>query len=190
MFIESLEEKLEEMEKQYSYLVHVMYRNPDELECLKDQINTVEQLIKREETKMSSKYHVMQSHDKFFIVMVTDECRFYFNGYDFMGSVNWEGHYSSDYGFNDVEEAWQILKDLEAADKPAEPKRINNLKSEKVEYIGQFKRNGKWSTVTNYCNTESEAATAVNRLIYSLREDKRPDGIAIVKVTTTYEVVR
>ena len=43
-----------------------------------------------------------------------------FNGYDFMGSVNWED-YGGDAYWADPDEAEQIVRDLEAADEPAEP---------------------------------------------------------------------
>ena len=39
----------------------------------------------------------------------------YFNGYDFMGSVIWADRFSFDYE-RPIEEAKQIIKDLEAAD--------------------------------------------------------------------------
>ena len=70
-------------------------------------------------------------------------------------------------------------------------KRINHLKSEKVEYIGEFKIDGKWSAVTNYCDSESQAQTWINNLLEIWKQtDDRPEGIRIIKVTTTYEVVR
>ena len=44
-----------------------------------------------------------------------------FNGYDFMGSVEWED-YGGDACWMEPDEAEQIIKDLEAADEPAEPR--------------------------------------------------------------------
>ena len=120
----------------------------------------------------------------------------YFAGYDFMGSVNWETD-SDKAEMNSEDIAWDIVNDLlnaDADDKPEEPKeedknvkRTNNLKSEETCYMGQLKMNGKWSTVTNECDSENLAHSAINRLLDTMHN--RPDGIRIVKVTTTYEVV-
>lgn len=43
-----------------------------------------------------------------------------FNGYDFMGSVNWED-YGGDAYWADPDEAEQIIRDLEAADENPQP---------------------------------------------------------------------
>lgn len=53
----------------------------------------------------------------------------YFCGYDSMGSVEWRSDILSAY-YMDIDEAAQIIKDLEAADEPAEPE----TKRENVGY--------------------------------------------------------
>ena len=72
-----------------------------------------------------SKYHVAEAVGRFFVIMDTDDNKYanhvYFNGYDFMGSVNWENQFSFDFALETREEAEQIVKDLEAADEPDEP---------------------------------------------------------------------
>ena len=136
----------------------------------------------------ASKYEVITWHGKY---IVTDtESKKFFAGYDPMGSVIWVDN-QDEAEANELEYAEQYKADLESSDEPTakdEPKRINHLKSESVNYIGQFKMNGKWSTVTNHCDRESEAQTAINKILGMMH--KRPDGIRIMKVTTTYEVVR
>lgn len=47
----------------------------------------------------------------------------YFNGYDAMGSVNWEPNRFKQHMSMTMEEATQIVSDLEAADEPADPPR-------------------------------------------------------------------
>lgn len=67
-----------------------------------------------------SKYHVAEAVGQYFVLMDTNENKYaphvYFNGYDFMGSVNWENHFSFDYALSSKEEAEQIKADLESAD--------------------------------------------------------------------------
>jgi len=50
----------------------------------------------------------------------------YFAGYDPMGSVNWETDHTMMYCCENLEEARQIVKDLESADEPAEPAKRSN----------------------------------------------------------------
>lgn len=47
----------------------------------------------------------------------------YFAGYDFMGSVDWSDDISQAERFDTLDEARQIVSDLEAADAPADPPR-------------------------------------------------------------------
>ena len=52
-------------------------------------------------------------------VIVNKDLNAYFCGYDFMGSVEWKYDIMEAY-YMDLEEAEQIVSDLEAADEPAE----------------------------------------------------------------------
>lgn len=47
----------------------------------------------------------------------------YFAGYDSMGSIDWQDDFEFDKAM-DISEAREIIKDLEAADEPAEPETI------------------------------------------------------------------
>ena len=67
-----------------------------------------------------SKYRIGQPDLNGLVWIEDTENEKVFNGYDFMGSVNWED-YGGDAYWAEPDEAEQIVKDLEAADEPAEP---------------------------------------------------------------------
>lgn len=67
-----------------------------------------------------SKYRIGQPDLNGLVWIEDTESEKVFNGYDFMGSVNWED-YGGDAYWAEPDEAEQIIQDLEAADDPAEP---------------------------------------------------------------------
>ena len=72
-----------------------------------------------------SKYEIKTVHhsdgsDDTFVIYSFEESAF-FAGYDFMGSVNWEKIPSTECELTEEDDPEQIVKDLEAADEPAEP---------------------------------------------------------------------
>ena len=72
-----------------------------------------------------SKYRINQADQNGLVWIEDMESGKVFNGYDFMGSVNWED-YGGDAYWADPEEAEQIVKDLESSDDDIEPeKRVN-----------------------------------------------------------------
>lgn len=65
-----------------------------------------------------SKYSIIRNGGK---TMIQDnETGMYFAGYDFMGGVEWREEITPDCILAQYEDADQIVKDLEAADEPAE----------------------------------------------------------------------
>lgn len=64
-------------------------------------------------------HHSDGSEDTFVIYSMEESA--FFAGYDFMGSVDWVKIPSTECELTKEDDPWQIVKDLEAADEPAEP---------------------------------------------------------------------
>ena len=58
--------------------------------------------------------------DEYTICTEIDDVTRFFAGYDFMGSVNWSDTWSHEH-VHTLDQAYQIVRDLEAADAPAAP---------------------------------------------------------------------
>lgn len=70
-----------------------------------------------------SKYTIINNPNGYSIF--NNEAGLFFNGYDFMGSVNWEDEEMT----MEISEAQQIVKDLESADEPEEDPVIKSLQA-------------------------------------------------------------
>lgn len=111
----------------------------------------------------------------------------YFAGYDFMGSVNWDD-FNHASRFDTMEEAIQIVSDLESADEPAEPPRacagyiiiqairldpsheivIGHNPRAAAPYVCWYCRNGNDYDTGGYCQTYRQALLALSERLHNM----------------------
>ena len=103
-------------------------------------------------------YKITEAAGSYFVIMDSTDNQYdtkvYFAGYDAMGSVIWEKRFSFDYALSGREEAEQIIKDLKAADEPAEPeakKDDHQIKAIQIALdVARCRRNDAYDAYANY----------------------------------------